>query len=98
LLAPLNHDETVYRSTAERAFSAKLNGGCSAPIAAFATIEGNQVSMSARVIELDGSRMLHSEGSAELKDAHALGTRLAVELLEQGAQDILDNAEHGVSS
>lgn len=98
LLDPLNHEETVYRSTAERAFSARLNGGCSAPIAAFAQVEGNQVSISARVIELDGSRLLQTGGSAALADAHELGTRLAVELLEQGAQDILDNAEHGVSS
>jgi len=89
---------TAYRSTAERAFSARLNGGCSAPIAAYATIESDRIHMNARVIELDGSRLLHAQGSASLKDAHSLGTNLAVELLEQGAQDILDRAEHGQSA
>lgn len=97
LLSPLNHEQTIFRSNAERAFSARLNGGCSAPIAAYATIENNQVSMSARVIELDGTRLLHATGTAALEDAHAMGTKLAVELLEQGAQDVLDNAEHGLS-
>lgn len=97
LLEPLHDQPTAYRSTAERAFSARLNGGCSAPIAAFATIEANRIYMTARVIELDGSRLLQSTGSAELKDAHNLGTNMAVELLEQGAQDILDNAERGLS-
>lgn len=97
LLQPLNHELTVYRSTAERAFSARLNGGCSAPIAAYATVENKTVTMTARVIELDGTRLLETTGKANLKDAHALGTKLAVELLEQGAQDILDNAELGLS-
>lgn len=97
LLAPMNDQQTVYRSTAERAFSAKLNGGCSAPIAAYATIENDQVSMTARVIKLDGTQLLEATGTAELKNAHALGSKLAVELLEQGAQDILDNAEMGLS-
>lgn len=97
LLAPLNHEVTVYRSAAERAFSAKLNGGCSAPIAAYATIEGDRIYMTARVIALDGTRLLQTTGSAFVKDAHDLGTKLAVELLGQGAQDVLDDAEHGLS-
>jgi len=98
LLEPLNHEPTTYLSSAERAFSAKLNGGCAAPIAAYATIDGDRLYMTARVIAHDGTRLLQTTGSAALKDAHRMGTNLAVELLNQGAQDVLDKAEAGLST
>jgi len=88
LLAPLNHEPTAIRSEAERAFSATLNGGCSAPIAAYATMDGNQLNMTGRVIALDGSDLLEATGKAPTDQAKALGEKLAIELLEKGAQDI----------
>ena len=97
LLAPLNHQGTALRSDAERAFGAELNGGCSAPIAAYATLSTNEISMTARVIALDGSEQLETSGTASLEKAKSLGKKLAIELLEKGAQDILDNAELGLS-
>lgn len=98
LLAPLNHEPTAIQTIAERAFSATLNGGCSAPIAAFATISGNNINVTARVIALDGSTMLEATDKAPLDQAHALGEKLAIELLQKGAQDILDNAAIGLSA
>jgi len=98
LLAPLNHEATAIRSQAERAFSATLNGGCSAPIAAFATINESQLNMTARVIALDGSNFLETTDKAPLDQAQALGEKMAIELLEKGAQDILDNAENSLSA
>jgi len=90
LLAPLNHQPTAIRTEAERAFSAKLNGGCSAPIAAYATIDSNEINLTGRVIALDGSELLEASGKAPLDQAAALGVKLAIELLEKGAQDILN--------
>jgi len=98
LLAPLNDEPTAVRSIAERAFSAKLNGGCSAPIAAYATIDGNELNMTGRVIALDGSDMLEVTDKAPLDQAQALGEKMAIELLGKGAQDILDNAENSLSA
>lgn len=98
LLAPLNHEPTAIRSIAERAFSAKLNGGCSAPIAAFATISGKNINVTARVIALDGSVMLEATDQAPLDQAQVLGEKLAIELLQKGAQDILDKAAIGLSA
>ena len=95
LLAPLNDQVTLYRTQAERALSATLNGGCSAPIAGYATVEGNTITMSARVIALDGSKQLEASGSMPVSDATSLGKTLAIELLDQGAQELLDNAELG---
>jgi len=98
LLAPLNHEPTAIRSAAERAFSATLNGGCSAPIAAFATISGSEISMTARVIALDGSDLLEATDNAPLDQAEALGEKMAIELLDKGAQYILYNAENGLTA
>lgn len=98
LLKPLNDTETTYRTEAERAFSAKLNGGCSAPIAGYATVKDNIVSMTGRVVALDGSRSLEAQGAMPVDQAQKLGIKLAIELLEQGAQDILDNAELDISA
>lgn len=97
LLAPLNDQATTIRTEAERAFSATLNGGCSAPIAAFATIKDNTVSLTARVIALDGSQLLETSGSVPFDQAQSLGKQLAMELLAQGAQALLDDAELGLS-
>ncbi len=98
LLAPLNHEPTAIRSEAERGFSATLNGGCSAPIAAFASISNEEITLTGRVIALDGSNMLETTGKAPLDQAQALGEKLAIELLEKGAQDILDVAAIGLSA
>lgn len=98
VLAPLNDQETLYRTQAERALSATLNGGCSAPIAGYATIEGNTITMIARVIALDGSTQLEASASMPVSDAMSLGKKLANDLLDQGAQQILDNAELGLKT
>jgi len=98
LIAPLNHAVTAHRSNAERAFSARLNGGCSAPIAAFATLNGNTINMTGRVIALDGSTLLETEGSMPVSRARELGTSMATELLKKGAQAFLDKVELGIST
>lgn len=98
LLKPLNHDQTGVRTVAERAFSARLNGGCSAPIAAFANLESDRIVMHARVIELDGSQLLEATESAAPENAHALGTKLANDLIKNGAQQILDNADQTLTA
>ncbi len=43
LLAPLHHQDTATRVTAERALNKHLNGGCQVPIACYAVLEGEQI-------------------------------------------------------
>ena len=93
LLAPLHDAATATRLTAERAFSLTLNGGCSAPIAAFAELAGDVLSMTGRVISLDGKNLLATAKSATPSNAHQLGVDIARYLLAEGAQAILDDAE-----
>jgi hydroxymethylbilane synthase len=89
LLAPLHHPATALRVTAERALNKHLNGGCQVPIACYAVLEGDQLWLRGLVGEPSGGKLLRAEARAASADAEALGVKVADELLEQGAGDIL---------
>jgi hydroxymethylbilane synthase len=89
LLAPLEDATTRIAITAERALLARLEGGCTVPLAGHATVEGDTVRLRGLVGRPDGSRIVEAERSGPVETAHALGEALAEELLSQGAGDIL---------
>jgi len=89
LLAPMAHEETTITVTAERALNKRLQGGCQVPIACYATLEHDVIHLNGLVGSLDGRHILRVQGTDHLDNAEALGTRLAEELLELGADDIL---------
>ena len=88
-LAALSDATTTYCVSAERALSRHLGGGCQVPIAAYATQQGENVTLKARVASVDGSKVLEVEEQAPCSDAEALGTRLGEQLLGMGADKIL---------
>ena len=90
LLEPLHHSDTALRVTAERALNKRLNGGCQVPIACYAIREGDQLWLRGLVGQPDGTQLLRAEGRAPLAEAEALGVRVAEDLLEQGAEAILE--------
>lgn len=74
----LNHPATYHAVTAERAFLNGMGGGCQSPVAAFAEIRGNTVSMQA-VSFRDGPAK-RSEGNRPIGEAALLGAELATRL------------------
>ena len=89
LLAPLHHPDTADCIRAERAMNRRLLGGCQVPIAGHALLEGDDLRLRGLVGTPDGSRVLIAEHRASRDQAEALGTRVAEDLLAQGAGDIL---------
>ena len=89
LIAELNHRDTSDRVRAERAFNRRLEGGCQVPLAAHAVLQGNALQLRGLVGAVDGSRILHAQTSGPREDAEALGVALAVDLLDQGAGELL---------
>lgn len=87
LLAAVDHQPTHTAVTAERAFLAALGGGCSLPVGAYASIQGNDILLQGIVAAPDGSRILRV--SAAGKDAHTLGKRLAAKAYADGAGELL---------
>jgi hydroxymethylbilane synthase len=87
--AAMHHEPDARRMRAERAFMARLEGGCQTPMAAYADYDGDELVIRGLVSSLDGTRMLRAERRAASEDAEALGLALAEELLGQGADVIL---------
>jgi hydroxymethylbilane synthase len=88
-LAPLASAATTACTLAERAVSRVLGGSCQVPLAAFAQVEGDTLSVRALVAEPDGSRVLRAQAAGPVEAAGQLGEVAARDLLEQGADAIL---------
>jgi len=89
LVDRLNDTDTVDRTRAERAFLARLEGGCQVPIAAFATLDGDTLHLKGLVGEVDGSFVIRREISGPRSEGEKLGIALADEVLDAGGRDIL---------
>jgi len=95
------HAEDIALCTgAERAFLRFLEGGCEAPVAAFAELQDAPGTNSARalrlrgrVVALDGTATAEGEQTSSVRsvaEAEALGEALAQRLLGEGADRILE--------
>lgn len=90
LFAHIHDPDTGDAVTAERAFLAALDGGCSVPVAALATVRQGRLHVRGRVSALDGSRQIDVQMEGARQQARALGQRLAQQARQQGAHEILD--------
>lgn len=89
LLAQLDHVETRYTTIAERAVARRLQASCQSPVASFATLHGDDLTLLALVASVDGSVVLREEVTGNNAEAEALGTEAAERLLERGAASLL---------
>lgn len=88
----LDHESTARCVGAERAFLAALGGGCLAPAAAHARIEGSRMTIEAMVGDPDGRRLVRRSIEGGAGDGDALGDALARTLLGLGGDAILREA------
>ncbi|MEN8174635.1 MAG: hydroxymethylbilane synthase [Pseudomonadota bacterium] len=91
LIAPLHHHATALCVRAERAMNHRLNGGCQVPIAGHAVLEQDALFLRGLVGETDGGRIVRGERRGASSEAESLGTALAEELLDRGADRILEH-------
>ena len=89
LLADMDHEETHYALDAERALVSQLEGGCNVPIGSFATLDGDQITLTGLVASLDGKTMYKKELTDLKTNAIALGRKLGDKLIELGADRIM---------
>ena len=92
VLARLDHDVTARTTLAERTIAEVLQANCQSPVATFATIDDQQMTVTALVALPDGSRVLREQLTGPAADARGNGRRLASRLLEQGAAELLEQA------
>jgi hydroxymethylbilane synthase len=94
LAAALDDPYTRAAVTAERILLARLEAGCTAPVGALADIaaadEGNEeIYLRAVVAEAAGTRSIKLSTTGALDEAERVGQRLAEDLLEAGAADLI---------
>lgn len=80
LLAPLNDADTMTALTAERALLAALDGSCRTPIAGYAAVAADTLTLQARIVKPDGSADHATTRVGALSDAAALGHDAGAEL------------------
>lgn len=90
LIKCLHDDATATRVRAERAMNYTLEGGCQAPIAGHARINGDLLILDGLVAEPDGSVIITEQLEGPLEKAEQMGETIANRLLAAGAKDILD--------
>jgi hydroxymethylbilane synthase len=89
----LDDADTRAAVTAERAVLAGLEAGCSAPVGALAEVvegdEGEELWLRAVALSLDGGLSVRRSASGPPSDAEGLGSRLAAEMLAEGAMTLM---------
>ena len=97
LAIALNDQYTERVVTAERALLQRLEGGCQVPLGAWAHLE-RELTLDAAVFSVDGSESVRRQISGPPADAAALGKQLAENLLESGADAILNSLTRGYTA
>jgi len=92
LIATIDDRPTRAAVTAERALLARLEAGCSAPVAALAEVtEDDEVYLRGAVISPDGVYALRLSRTGTLDEAGEVGRLLAEELLAEGADTVIES-------
>lgn len=89
ITSALNHSETEICVHIEREFLRTLEGGCTAPIGAFAEIKGDEIQFRGGLYSLDGKQKSETEKTVSLNEATGLGKRCAEEVLKNGGHEIM---------
>jgi hydroxymethylbilane synthase len=96
LLAAIDAPSTRREVEAERAFLARLGGGCDLPVAAYATEQRGIITIEGMLASLDGRIVLRDLTTGPSAHPGELGASLAARLLnEAGGSAVLDDLTGG---
>ncbi len=82
--------------TAERSFARRLEGSCQSPIAGYAELSGNMLTLRGMVGSMDGARQFRGRVASTPAMAASLGRGLAEQLLREGAERLLEEMRREV--
>lgn len=88
--ACLNNQESEICLLAERAFLKKLEGGCSIPAFGYAILTGDELSLSAGLASLDGTKILRITEKGSAGDPQGLGSSVGEKILAGGGRQMLE--------
>jgi len=90
LVGKLNHLPTYRAVVAERALLRRLEGGCQIPVGSLGVVKDDSLELIGMVASLDGKRLIRDSISGKSSEAEDMGVELAERLIENGADEILE--------
>ena len=94
VLVKLEDAETRATTNAERAVAHRLQANCQSPVASFATVSDQTLTLEAMVAAADGSEILRESASGTVAAANDIGMSVAEQLLARGAAALLTGTAH----
>jgi hydroxymethylbilane synthase len=94
--AELNDLETDICTYIERQFLKTLEGGCTAPIGAFAKFTEDTIEFKGALFSLDGKQKLEVEKVVPIQQWKKLGFELAKEILNNGGAELMKNIKEAL--
>jgi hydroxymethylbilane synthase len=85
----LNHSASQICTHIEREFLNTLEGGCTAPIGAFAEIVADKILFKGCLFSLDGKEMLEIEKVVKTSDYIGFGKECALSILNNGGKELM---------
>ncbi|MFH6602944.1 hydroxymethylbilane synthase [Maribacter algicola] len=89
----LNHKETEICTSVERRFLNILEGGCTAPIGALATIEGEEMTLNGVLLSKDGKKKLEVVKTMPLAKSDDLAQICAESILSRGGRRLMKDLQ-----
>ena len=77
------------KQSIERSFLKELEGGCTAPIGAFAEINNDVISLTGHISSFDGKKHITNQTASQYNNSDKLGITLAKQMLRDGGDKIL---------
>lgn len=90
VLRAIHSEAAAVGVAAERALLAGLEGSCHIPIAAYADVDGNSMTLHGLLSAPDGEPLIRRSLTSPSQEAESLGTRLAETILAEGGREIID--------
>lgn len=88
----IDDPRTRVETTVERRVLATLGGGCVAPIAVDAVIQGEHVQVHAQVLDRDGTEIIEATEQLPVADHVAAAETFAAQLVDRGADELVEAA------
>ncbi len=88
-LSSINNKEAEICAFIERQLLKTLEGGCTAPIGAFAKIDGNDITIKSSLLSDDGKNHIYKELIVKKSTYSTIGTEIAKEMLKEGGKEIM---------
>lgn len=94
IIGASHHEETGFCLMAERSYLKVLEGGCSIPVFALATMENGRINIKGGIVSLDGKRKIVDQKNGNIGDPGELGQQLAHKVLQSGGLKILQEIKN----